>query len=97
MVMKQTLTLFDTSSVDKIWETYYKVKDFLFKKSKLDEINRFGYFSFTTEDNRAIKFSDSGTIKNPENLKMMLNNVELVLKTQKLKSYYFSAEIRIEK
>ena len=36
-------------------------------------------------------------MKNPENLKLMLNNVELVLKTQKLKSYYCSAEIRIEK
>ena len=95
--MRQTLTLFDNSSVDKIWEAYYKVKDFLFKKPKLDEIDRFGYFSFTTEDDREIKFSDSGTIKNPENLKMMLNNVELVLKTQKLKSYYFSADIKIEK
>lgn len=97
MVMTQTLMLCDNGSVDKIWEAYYKVKDFLFKKSKLDEINRFGYFSFTTEDDREIKFSDGGTIKNPENLKLMLNNVELVLKTQKLKSYYFSAEIRIEK
>ena len=97
MVMRQTLTLFDNSSVDKIWEAYYKVKDFLFKKSKLDEIDRFGYFSFTTEDDRDIKFSDIGTIKNPENLKMMLNNVELVLKTQKLKKYYFSADVTIEK
>lgn len=97
MVMRQTLTLFDNSSVDKIWESYYKVKDFLFKKPKLDEIDRFGYFSFTTEDDREIKFSDSGTIKNPEDLKLMLNNVELVLKTQKLKRYYFSADIKIEK
>ena len=97
MVMRQTLTLFDSSSVDKIWEAYYKVKDFLFKKPKLDEIDRFGYFSFTTEDDREIKFSDIGTIKNPENLKMMLNNVELVLNTQKLKRYYFSADIKIEK
>lgn len=97
MVMTQTLMLCDNGSVDKICEAYYKVKDFLFKKSKLDEINRFGYFSFTTEDNREIKFSGSGTIKNPENLKLMLNSVELVLKTQKLKSYYCSAEIRIEK
>ena len=40
MVMRQTLTLFDNSSVDKIWEAYYKVKDFLFKKPKLDEIDR---------------------------------------------------------
>ena len=95
--MRQTLTLFDSSSVDKIWEAYYKVKDFLFKKPKLDEIDRFGYFSFTTEDDREIKFSDIGTIKNPENLKMMLNNVELVLNTQKLKRYYFSADITIEK
>ena len=95
--MRQTLTLFDNSSVDKIWEAYYKVKDFLFKKSKLDEIDRFGYFSFTTEDDREIKFSDSGTIQNPENLKMMLNNVELVLQTQKLKRYYFYADIKIEK
>ena len=97
MVMRQTLTLFDNSSVDKIWEAYYKVKDFLFKKPKLDGIDRFGYFSFTTEDDREIKFSDSGTIKNPEDLKLMLNNVELVLKTQKLKRYYFSADIKIEK
>ena len=97
MVMTQTLSLFGNDSVDKIWEAYYKVKDFLFKKSKLDEINRFGYFSFTTEDYREIKFSEIGTIKNPENLKLMLNNVELVLKTQKLKRYYFSADIKIEK
>lgn len=97
MTMTQNLMLCDYSSIDKIWEAYYKVKEFLFKKPKLDEINRFGFFSFTTEDDREIKFSDSGTIKNPENLKMMLNNVELVLKIQKLKGYYYSVEIRIEK
>lgn len=97
MVMKQDLMLFDNSSINKIWEAYYKIKEFLFKKPKLDEIYRLGYFSFTTEDDREIKFSDSGTIKNPENLKLMLNNVELVLKTQKLKNYYYCAEIRIEK
>lgn len=97
MVIKQELTLCDCNSIDKIWEAYNKVKEFLFKKPKLDEINRFGYFSFTTEDDREIKFADSGTIKNPEDLKLMLNNVKLVLKTQKLKNYYYSAEIRIEK
>lgn len=97
MVMTQCLTLCDRGGIDKIWEAYYKIKEFLFKKPKLDGIHRFGYFSFTTEDDREIKFSDGGTIKNPENLKLMLNNVELVLKTQKLKSYYCSAEIRIEK
>lgn len=97
MTIIQDLTLCDYNSIDKIWEAYNKVKEFLFKKPKLDEINRFGYFILTTEDDREIKFSDSGTIKNPEDLKMMLNNVELVLKTQKLKGHYYSAEIRIEK
>lgn len=97
MVMTQTLMLCDYSSIDKIWEAYYKVKEFLFKKPTLDEIYRFAYFSFTTENDREIKFSDSGSIKNPENLKMMLNNVELVLKTQKLKSYYCGVRIIIEK
>lgn len=80
MTMTQNLMLCDNGSIDKIWEAYYKVRAFLFRRP-----------------NREIKFSDGGTIKNPENLKLMLNNVELVLKTQKLKSYYFSAEIRIEK
>lgn len=95
--MTQNLILCDYNGIDKIWEAYYKVKAFLFRRPKLDKIYRFGYFSFTTEDDREIKFSDGGTIKNPENLKLMLNNVELVLKTQKLKDYYCSAEIRIEK
>ena len=97
MVMTQNLRLYDYDGIDKIWEAYHKVKEFLFKKPKLDEIYRYGYFSFTTEDDRKITFSRSGTMKNPENLKLMLNNVELVLKTQKLKDYYCSAEIRIEK
>lgn len=97
MTMTQKLMLCDHAGIDKIWEAYYKVRAFLFKKPNRDAIYRFGYFSFTTEDDREIKFNDGGTIKNPENLKLMLNNVELVLKTQKLKSYYFSAEIRIEK
>lgn len=83
MVMTQELMLCDNGSIDKIWEAYYKIKDFLFKKPNRDEIHRFGYFSFTTEGDREIKFSDGGTIKNPENLKLMFNNVELVLKTQK--------------
>lgn len=95
--MIQNLMLCDYHSIDKIWEAYYKIKEFLFKKPKLDKIYRFGYFSFTTEDDREIKFSDGGTIKNPENLKIMLNNVELVLKTQKLKSYYCGVRIIIEK
>ena len=97
MTIEQKLTLCDYSSIDKIWEAYYKVKEFLFKKPKLDEIYRFGFFVFRTEDDQEIRFSDGGTIKNPEKLKMMLNNVELVLKTQKLKEYYCSAKIRIEK
>lgn len=97
MTIEQELTLCDYSSIDKIWEAYYKVKEFLFKKPKLDEIYRFGFFVLTTEDDREIKFSNGGTIKNPEDLKTMLNNVELVLKTQKLKGYYYSAKIRIEK
>ena len=97
MIIEQQLTLCDYSSIDKIGEAYNKVKEFLFKKPKLDEIRRFGFFVLTTEDDREIKFSNSGTIKNPEDLKTMLNNVELVLKTQKLKGYYYSAEIRIEK